>query len=61
MEYKYHGLNVNLLIIFLQRSLISFIKKLKVKLMSSKVDNYDNMISYFKVVDKDAKKQLKNN
>jgi len=36
-----------------------FIKELKVKFISSKVDNYDNMISYFKVVDKDVKKKLK--
>ena len=36
-----------------------FVKDLKVKFISSKVDNYDNMISYFKVVDKDIKKKLK--
>jgi hypothetical protein len=35
------------------------IKELKVKFISSKVDNYDNMISYFKIVDKEAKKKLK--
>ncbi len=35
------------------------IKELKVKFISSKVDKYDNMISYFKIVDKEAKKKLK--
>ena len=35
------------------------IKELRVKFISSKVDNYDNMISYFKIVDKEAKKKLK--
>ena len=35
------------------------IKDLKVKFISSKVDNYDNVISYFKIVDKDVKKKLK--
>ena len=35
------------------------IKELRVKSISSKVDNYDNMISYFKIVDKEAKNKLK--
>ena len=35
------------------------IKELKVKFIRSKVDNYDNMISYFNIVDKEAKKKLK--
>ena len=35
------------------------IKELKVKFISSKVDNYDNMISYFKIVDKEAENKLK--
>jgi hypothetical protein len=35
------------------------IKELKVKFISSKVDMYDNMISYFKILDKEAKKKLK--
>ena len=35
------------------------IKELKVKFISSKADNYDNMISYFKIVDPDVKKKLK--
>ena len=35
------------------------IEELRVKFISSKVDNYDNMISYFEIVDKEAKKKLK--
>ena len=35
------------------------IKELKVKFISSKADNYDNMVSYFKIVDPDVKKKLK--
>lgn len=35
------------------------IKELKVKFISSKVDNYDNMISYFKIDDPGVKKKLK--
>ena len=34
------------------------IKELEVKFISSKVDKYDNMISYFKIVDEEAKKKL---
>ena len=35
------------------------IKDLKVKFISKKVDNYDNMISYFKAADPEVKKKLK--
>ena len=35
------------------------IKELKVKFIPSKVDNYDNMISYFKIDDPGIKKKLK--